>query len=107
MDEIVTLMVGGPLDGQVLALVKQEPHIRAAIPPKMGLRDYIGYHNPEEPITSPMAEYGEVLYVETKLNFFSTILRVHIMQGLPAERMEATLYTHLLSDVGKSLVVSR
>lgn len=92
---VTTLFVGGPLDGEVREIPDNEPVIKGAVITRPDWTVAVA----DEPI-------GRIVnYIERRLNFFGTVLGVHVAEGTPQERFEATLYTHLLSDLGKQLVV--
>ena len=73
--------------------------VKADVPTKgllQALRDGTDYLGPGT---------QEVIYNPKVIDFFGTLLRVHVMEGTPAERWEATLATYLLSDIAKGLIV--
>lgn len=95
-----TLLVGGPADGTWLEVPDPQKDIQVALPP---LFDRRWWSEPDQAYDA--VRIRQVSYRPTELNFFGTALRVHVMYGTPAERQEATLFHHLLTEPARALAL--
>lgn len=88
---MIALMVGGPLDGQVHEVTPTDK-IDAWEPTRPSIRA-------EEWAKTPRT----VQYRRTEMEILGLKIPVFILDDWPAERIEATLVTNLLSDLARRL----
>lgn len=98
---MLTLLVGGSADGTVVelapsvyrsGLVLQQPVVGQL------------YVEPDVDWADDTIMVEKVIYLPTKIVLFGSSMIVHVIEGTPMERIEATLTEHLLNDTAKSLV---
>lgn len=94
------LLVGGPFDGVSMTAPDPAGPVSVNVPSRelvQALREGV-------PLDGA-PDLDVAVYQPKILDFFGTLLRVHVMEGTPAERWEASLATCLLSDLGKELII--
>lgn len=96
------LFIGGPADGELREMeCERGTSIAVAVSPSIrtllqSMKDAVV---PREP------SFTTAWYHPQKLNFFGTILMVHVWENMPNELLEHRLLAHLLSDKAKAAIV--
>lgn len=88
---MIALMIGGPQDGQVIE-TDNVSRLEGREPPKPGLD-----------LDTDVLCGKPVYYDRTEVEILSVKVPVFIQRDWPAERVEATLAAHLLSDLAHRL----
>lgn len=92
----LAFLVGGPRDGEQLMVEERTAVIKVSLQPRINMMD-------QGKLTPPHLETRVINYVPKYIDMFGVMVRVHVAENTPVERIEATAATYFITDLAKEL----